>query len=531
MADGASRYLPQPVLAGYIQPRSTLSVAVRALVLFAFAVGVGAFSGLFVAFTFPAGAPLLAIPLLVLFLLVVWALPSTDARPSLRVVGFLLMALFVAISLWPNYIALKFPGLPWISSRRLVAAPMSLLMLLALATSRGLRSDLKETLRASKWLSISAIAFSLTQFASAIVSVGPIVSIYRLMDALFTWTAVFFTAALLLARPKFRDRLILYFVIFGLILAVLSIAEQMNRGVLWAELLTRLPNILRADPVMIQTVIESSVDPISGKYRTKGIFNNSLSFAEYMALSGPFLIYLTLRHMRGIWIALGVALNLLLIAGLYLNGSRLGLVGTVCGYVVFGAIWALDYWRRDRHSLIAPGLILAFPAGAVALAFAIAFVGRINALFLGTGIQVYSTQARMDQFAMMPPVLIRRPIFGYGQGMGGSALNYRQPGGNLSVDSYVITALLDYGIVGFLAFFGMIIAGIVVAMRVASRKDFEGRYVAMAAAASLITFFVIRMVLSQDDNHTVFFMLLGMVAALAYNAERESPAKPASLPG
>jgi hypothetical protein len=37
----------------------------------------------------------------------------------------------------------------------------------------------------------------------------------------------------------------------------------------------------------------------------------------------------------------------------------------------------------------------------------------------------------------------------------------------------------------------------------------------MAAAASLITFLVIRMVLSQDDNHTLYFMILGLTAALA----------------
>lgn len=517
MPDSGSSAAHRQVLAGYTQPSSAGYVAVRNVLLFALLIVLGAFSGLFVAFTFPAGAPLLAIPILGLFLIVIWALPSTPTIPSLRTVGLLLIALFVAISLWPNYVALKFPGLPWISSRRLIAAPLSILLLLALATSEGLRRELRETLRASKWLSIFAIGFFVVQLASAIASVGPIVSIYRLMDALFTWTAVFFAGALLFQRVEYRARFIVLFVIFGLMLAVLSIAEHYNQGVLWADILTRLPAILKADPTMVQMVAETGIDPISGKYRTKGIFTTSLSFAEYMALAAPFLLYLTTRYARDVFtVGIAIAANLLLIAGLYLNGSRLGLVGLVCGYALFGAIWAYSYWRANRNSIIGAAMMLSFPAGAAAFALSVAFVGRINAMFFGTGIQVYSTQARLDQFAMMPPVFLRRPILGYGQGMGGAALNYRQPGGALSVDSYIITALLDFGIVGAVTFFGMVVAGILLALRIArTGGDEEIRGVGMAAAAALITFLVIRFVLSQDDNHTLFFMILGMAAAIA----------------
>lgn len=513
-----------PVLPPYSQDRPRLVRTLSKTITYTLIIVLAAIYGIAITLAFPVLAPLLLLPIVILFLVVLWALPDARGTPSVRAVGVGFLAYWVVFCCWPNYIALKLPGLPWISLQRLTAATTIVLFLFALSRWRENRVSLVRAIQDNKLVSYPTLLFFFAQTFAVLTGVNVMGSLYRVLDQAFTWNGMFFASALLLQNDKVRRRWILLFVGFGLAQAVLSIAEQMNKAVLWSDLLTRLPSVLQADPKMIESIVRNEIDIYSGRYRAKGIYNNSLSFAEFMAVASPFLLLLTVRARSFASLTVFAALNVLLITGLLMNGSRLGLVGTLSGYMLFLLLWSFDFWRTNRGNLIGPALVLAFPAGAAVLGFGMAFVGRINALFFGTGMQIYSTQARMDQFAKMPGVLMARPIFGYGPGNGGAALDYRQPGGLLTVDSYIITALLDYGIIGGLAFFGIMIGGAITATKIATRTDNPYRFEAMAAAAAVLTYFVVRTVLSQEENQPLLFILAGLILALVQKARALQPA-------
>ena len=112
--------------------------------------------------------------------------------------------------------------------------------------------------------------------------------------------------------------------------------------------------------------------------------------------------------------------------------------------------------------------------------------------------------------------LFSRPLLGYGPGNSGEALGYYQPGGLLTVDTYIITLLLDYGIIGFLLFTAALLSMLVIIIRL-SLLPGNHRYASTTAlAAALTAFTVIRLVLSQQDNHTFLFMLFGLFFVQVY---------------
>ena len=76
----------------------------------------------------------LGLPLLVLVALNVWALPELGAPPT-NAISRLFFIYFLAIPLWPNYLAIALPGLPWITVMRLTSFPLVFLFLYSLSTS------------------------------------------------------------------------------------------------------------------------------------------------------------------------------------------------------------------------------------------------------------------------------------------------------------------------------------------------------------------------------------------------------------
>src|ERR1700748_1026945 len=74
--------------------------------------------GFFFSVFAPAYFVLFAAPPAILMLLVIWALPDLDWAPT-RQLEWAFYATFIALIVWPNYLAIALPGLPWITLVRL----------------------------------------------------------------------------------------------------------------------------------------------------------------------------------------------------------------------------------------------------------------------------------------------------------------------------------------------------------------------------------------------------------------------------
>jgi O-antigen ligase len=206
-----------------------------------------------------------------------------------------------------------------------------------------------------------------------------------------------------------------------------------------------------------------------------------------------------------------------------LTDSRLGVVAALASVMFYLLIWALIRWRQHTQSIIGPAIVIAYPAIFVAAVAATFLVGRLRHQVWGDGSQQASTDARIDQWNMAIPKVVRNPL-GNGLGQGADVLGYANQAGAITIDSYYISVLLELGIIGFILYYGMIIRAIWTATRTAidSRGEQEIRLL-LPISVSLINYVIVKSVLSQDANHPLAFMMLGAVVALTYRARKQAP--------
>lgn len=154
------------------------------------------------------------------------------------------------------------------------------------------------------------------------------------------------------------------------------------------------------------------------------------------------------------------------------------------------------------------------------------FIGRLRNMFWGNGSEQSSTDARVAQLTIgLPKVLSHHQ--GYGIGMGGETLGFR-PFGRMTIDNYYLSIALEYGVIGFVIFYGMFAAAIYYCASATAKHRFQSRNFGFLTAIgiSLLTFVVIKSSFSEQDNHPLIFMMLGMAMALCARAQAEPQAEP-----
>ncbi len=150
-------------------------------------------------------------------------------------------------------------------------------------------------------------------------------------------------------------------------------------------------------------------------------------------------------------------------------------------------------------------------------------IGHLRRAVWGGGETESSTISRTVQYHMGIPLVLKRPI-GYGIGQAGNVLQYHEPNGLLTIDTYYLQIALEYGVLGFIAFYGLILSGFIGAGRCAFRdpgKDRECSFLA-AIGASLLAFLVIKSVFAEANNHPLVYMMLGMVCALSARVRKSA---------
>ena len=111
--------------------------------------------------------------------------------------------------------------------------------------------------------------------------------------------------------------------------------------------------------------------------------------------------------------------------------------------------------------------------------------------------------------------------------MGGETLGFgRDQGGVLTIDTYYLSILLEYGAIGFIVYYGMFAIAIYNGGKkgLFSKTLSEDKSFIVPITVSLIAFIVMKSVLSQQDNHPVVFMMLGALVALFERSSAKAPA-------
>jgi hypothetical protein len=486
--------------------------------------------GFVYAFIAPFLIPVLVSPVIILLIMVIWALPDMRHPPIVQMEQ-LFFATVAAMVIWPNYLAIALPGLPWITVARLTGFPFAFFLAICASTSEEFRSEVARSLRAAPVIGWLAFAFFIIQFFSIVMSQEKSISIQKFVICMVFWTGAFYASIFLFMRPKRADAWAKLLWGMAIPVGLITLAEYKLRHVLWVG---HIPPFLQINDDNVKRILTPGFRAYTDIYRAQGTFTNSLGLAEYLALTTPFIMHYMITSSRPLLrIAAGLSVPFVLIV-ILASGSRLGVVGFGLSVMIYGFVWALLRRRRNPGDLLASAIVYAYPVIFGIALVAIEFVGRLHKAFLGGGAQQASTDARTAQWHMGTPMILKNPI-GYGIGRGAETLGYFDPSGTLTIDSYYLLVLLEYGVIGFVAYYGMLAACVFFGLRAGiSLPDQEAEpALVIPASIALAAFLVIKSVYSNTDNHSLSFMLVGMVCALIYRARQQTGASatvPAAAP-
>lgn len=500
----------QPLLAGY---RREISPAARWMIVAAVAA-----SGFAYGLTFAYLAPAIIMPLMgpiaLLCGLVIWALPDGDYAPT-RLLEPMFVAFFAALILWPNYLAIALPGLPWLTLLRIIGLPMVGVLLVCISTSRHFRERLSEVATTDKPTLFFLLAVIFMQTITLPISSDVDLSINKWIIAQTNWTAIFVISMIVFMRPGFATLWIRILLLMMFILCGIGYWENAISHVPWGEY---IPSFLKIEDENVQRILKGASRGATGIYRVQTTSTTPLGFAEALGLATPFAMHLLVWRHSLVERFIGAIFLPLAVHVILLTDSRLGLVAVFASLAFYMLGWALVRWRASTGSIFAPAIVIAYPAIFAVMLASTFFIGRLRNEVWGDGSQSASDEARMAQWEIGTPKFIRNPI-GHGIGAGGEELGYRNGAGILTIDSYYLSILLELGIIGFIAYYAFFIRGIWIASESVVKTGGKGEIgLLLPLSISLINYVIVKAVLSQDANHPLVFMMMGGIVALVYRS-------------
>ena len=459
--------------------------------------------------------PLTSIAIVGLALLVLlWVIPDIPLI-SERYFRIAFLIALVAQLIFPAYYAFLVPGLPWISVRRLTWFPMILLAGGLLATSEDIRRKFNGALAGDKIVSALAIGFFCWMTLSIFTSVSWSDSFKDLSDAFLYWYLAAIAAIIFVRGPSDTTtvfRVIMFTAVIGSAAGLIEVALQRH---FYIDSLPSsiIDGLSEANPKMFQNIARGYTR--GGQFRANYIYFVSLSYGEYLALSLPICLHFVAHGRSRADLVLGWIASILCLMGIFASGGRGAAISAAGSVPLFGALWVWRYMRGNTNSM-AGALALTLVSAALA-----AFIGLFAAshtfrtMFTGDGETDTSTDARFEQWALALPKIADNPVTGYGTGLGSSVVGYYTPGGTASIDSSIISLLVEVGVPGFLLFFVLILYSAWLMLRIYAREDDDESAPALAVGCAIVSFGIYRLALTQRENHFFLYILIALASMIA----------------
>lgn len=457
-----------------------------------------------------------AIPIALLALIALWLAPdvNTHLDGPMRRFYFLYVGLLM---MWPGYLALNAPGLPWISFQRIAMFLMVATSLYAIGTSGRLRKEFVGVLTSNTVMFRLFLAWVLIE--SFMMMVGRFESSARWVSHAMIWYFMFVMSAWVMSQEGMAQKLVKLVLIAMAVTSAVVIPEYINSKPLWAD---HIPSFLSIDP----SILESLQFGISrgADYRSRSIFVNSIIYAEFVGMIIPFALLAISWATSGWRMTLAVALLVLAMTAGTLTQARTAMVVIFATIPAFAGLWV---WRRYRNTkeqrdLVAPAMLSLYPAAALTLFVGILTIPRLRGMVFGGNQHKPSDNAREAQWDMAIPQIVKNPI-GHGMGSIDRVVPYTNAAGKFTIDSYPINLLVEFGVPGFLVFVGFFFTAIVLGVRTYLAADDRDGQVAGAAAVGIGAFLLARLVLSTEGGQGLAFGMAGVILGLYYRQTQKAP--------
>lgn len=444
----------------------------------------------------------------ILFLLAIWAMPDYEHGPD-KIYYYLMLTFILIFGIWPPYISIFLPGMPWVSVTRVILFFVLFFGLISLSSSIATKTTLTKAFQGNRKLLYAILALHLIQLLSVSLAVAPIDSLkYWLRYQLFT--IFVFLSLIAVVKTHRAVLLVVLFILFGAVFnSLLSPIEFTLGKNIWLDFMP--PGFISNDS-MLQAVLRGAHR--AGVYRVTGSFVTSLEYAEYLAMASPVAVYLVLEHRNLLVKSFGVFAIGIILLGISLTGSRLGFIGFFMGLFTYVFLWAIRKRNLMKHGLLGPALVALYPAGILTFFGLVLSSRTLTRAIFGGGEHQSSNDGRIIQWADGLPLIGKSPLLGYGYGMGAGKLGYTNPNGQITIDSYFLSVALDTGLLGLVLFISILGIGICQSSKVYLANQTPAAIYGALVASSLAVFFTTKLVLSQFSNHTVPYIFLAICVLL-----------------
>ena len=489
-----------------------------------FYVALAAFAALFgFSFGLNDGDNLVAffIPLAILMAVAFWVLP--DIRyPPVRTLRYLFVAMLFFYLCWPDYVALSVTGLPWITPLRATCIPMGIVLLICSFGSKRFRKQIADIINADRFIVLCAVVYFAATAFSILFSSDMNISVSRYFVMLYGSLIPFFASLYLFNTPNRIKIFGVYIYVIAMFHIYLVLTYELPHVQLpWAG---EIPAIFQIDDPKIKALLAGSMR--AGKYRVQSKFSTPIGLGEYLGFAVPFMLHFLLT-VRNKFIKLLMFVSIVAALDVaYETGSRLAFICFLSSVGLYIFYQTVVLWRNSPGNIFAPAIMMAYPVF-LALFMALVMVWRpLNEMVFGGGDQQASTDARHQQWAKGWPRIFAQP-WGYGLGSGAKIAGVQVPGtSDLTIDSYYLSVLVESGVLGFIAYYGMFSWATARATYFAARSNDREMMYLGAVAVALANFLVSKYVYSQTENHPLAFVLLGIVVAMTRRYKAQTGALP-----
>ncbi len=487
-------------------------------------------SGAIVGFAAVVLPPMGLVGIVAIFaLFLLWALPDGFEPPDKFMKWLLLIVVFVHICI-PSYYSIAIPGLPWISIRRLFAVILILLFALAYSSSPASRKQISGIINDNKLICTFVLGYLIMMVASIFFARNPFGPLSAMIDVLLEWYVPFICTIYVLRDVEDVEKLLRLLCWCAIITAIVGIIEFKIKKNVYISIMPRFMYDSLVQTDFGRGLLTGGMSSRNGEVRASGPYSVALSFAEFQAMVSAFgTVFLV--HGRSLWDRIfGGTVLVACLGAIFVSGSRGGYLAFLVANFAFVALVVARSRLFQPRSLAAPIFAILGAAGGVVVACAILFIGRLHSLIFGGGAGDMSNQARIEEWNMAWPKILANPVTGHGFGIGGDIIGYRSsPGAPLSVDSFLLSLVVETGVPSVIFFFGTALAAIwVAAKQYLSDRDRGGIW-AGGLACSITAYTAYRFFLSQRENQTLFYVLVGCVAILhSFNARKVALEPPIS---
>lgn len=449
-----------------------------------------------------------AVTALVLVAALMPIVTSVVAGKESTVVRALILAgvAYLTISvLWPRYVAFWLPGLPSINPPRMANILFLAVLVIALLKSVVVRAAISDSFDAFRVTWIIFGLYILSRLSSVLMSEDVAASVYAILNE-YAVHAVCLVLGLVCGVFPDGKRLLVR-VVLWVFVAVCAVA--IIEVILGHNLFARF-----VDPANSYVQWAVSDKARGGGYRAQGTFGFPITLAEFIVVAFPLALAGVINGAsKKVWVVLGVLLIIFLTAfGVYASGSRSGYVGILAtGLFGFVVVSTRGVWQRRLklgHLVVSVfvGLIMT-----VVVYFAIVYVFD---LAFGSAADRVSNSMRATMYEQSLRVIWEAPLFGFGPGSAPFKVGIMTASGQLTVDSRVVSLMIDSGFSALFLYLALVSATLLVSFRNAALSSEREWAASTAIACSIFGFVPFFLILSLNDNQFILFFLIGIALAV-----------------